>query len=191
MGFWDYILMMFLGMAFYKLGFFNCNFSTKNISYLLLFSYFFGFILRIRFTNSIYYNQKEFEAFFETYTIPTGAYFDIQRALMTVGHLCLLMLIYLSGNFNWLVKVISKVGQMALTIYFLESIICGLFFYGFGFGMFAKLQIYQNYLFCIPVWLFCIIFSNVWLHYFIFGPFEWLWRSLTYWKKQEMVRKKP
>ncbi|MBL0274432.1 MAG: DUF418 domain-containing protein [Chitinophagaceae bacterium] len=27
------------------------------------------------------------------------------------------------------------------------------------------------------------IYSNIWLHYFRFGPLEWAWRSLTYWKK--------
>jgi uncharacterized protein len=31
-----------------------------------------------------------------------------------------------------------------------------------------------------------LIFSSIWLSYFRFGPFEWLWRSLTYWKKQPM-----
>jgi uncharacterized protein len=28
-----------------------------------------------------------------------------------------------------------------------------------------------------------IIFSNIWLKHFRFGPFEWLWRSLTYKKR--------
>jgi uncharacterized protein len=32
-----------------------------------------------------------------------------------------------------------------------------------------------------------MIFSVIWLQYFRFGPFEWLWRSLTYWKKQPML----
>jgi len=26
--------------------------------------------------------------------------------------------------------------------------------------------------------------SVAWLRYFRFGPLEWLWRSLTYWKLQ-------
>jgi uncharacterized protein len=26
------------------------------------------------------------------------------------------------------------------------------------------------------------------MHYFLFGPFEWLWRSLTYWKVQPMKK---
>ncbi len=187
--FWDYISMMFLGMAFYKFGFFTGQFSRKNIVYLLIFSYTLGLILRIRYANSMYYNVKGFESFLETYTIPTGAFRDIQRGLMTVGHLCLLMLFFHSGKLKWLIKIVSNAGKMALSIYFLESTICGLYFYGFGLGMFAKLQIYQNYLFCGVVWLICLIFSNIWLHFFKFGPFEWVWRSLTYWEKQDFLRK--
>jgi uncharacterized protein len=30
--------------------------------------------------------------------------------------------------------------------------------------------------------------SPLWLRYYRFGPLEWLWRSLTYWKKQPMRR---
>jgi len=31
-------------------------------------------------------------------------------------------------------------------------------------------------------------YSPLWLKYFLFGPFEWLWRSLTYWSPQPMRR---
>ena len=31
-----------------------------------------------------------------------------------------------------------------------------------------------------------VVFSTWWLKRFRFGPFEWLWRSLTYWKLQPM-----
>jgi uncharacterized protein len=31
-----------------------------------------------------------------------------------------------------------------------------------------------------------LIVSPIWLTYFRFGPFEWLWRSLTYWRLQPM-----
>ena len=186
--FWDFILMMFIGMGFFKLGVFTNKLTTRQYGFMALGGYFLGLFMRIRYVNSFYYDQKGFENFFETYTIPTGAYHDIQRLLMTVGHIGLLMLVYRSGAFNWLVKILSKAGQMALSNYLLQSILCGLFFYGFGFGMFAKLQIHQNYLFVMCIWIICLIFSNIWLNYFKFGPAEWLWRSLTYWKKQEMKR---
>ena len=188
MVFWDEILMMFIGMGFFKLGVFTNKLSTRNYAFMALFGYGIGLFMRIRFVNSYYFDMKGLENFFETYTIPTGAFSDIQRVIMTIGHIGFLMLLFRSGFFNWLVKPLSKVGQMALSNYLLQSLLCGLFFYGFGFGMFAKLQIHQNYLFCGAIWLICLIFSNIWLHFFQFGPAEWLWRSLTYWRKQEMKK---
>jgi uncharacterized protein len=63
-----------------------------------------------------------------------------------------------------------------------------MFFYGYGLGYYNKLQYHQLYYVVGCVWLFQIIFSAVWLKYFQFGPFEWTWRSLTYWKKQPMKK---
>lgn len=36
----------------------------------------------------------------------------------------------------------------------------------------------------LGVWAFEPAYSEAWLRYFRFSPFEWLWRSLTYWKLQ-------
>jgi uncharacterized protein len=38
------------------------------------------------------------------------------------------------------------------------------------------------------IWLIQLVVSSVWLKTFRFGPLEWLWRSLTYWKRQPMRR---
>jgi uncharacterized protein len=83
-------------------------------------------------------------------------------------------------------KALANVGQMAFSNYLLQSIICTLFFYGYGFGYYNKLKFHQLYYVVGSVWLFQLIASSIWLRYFRFGPFEWLWRSLTYWKKQPM-----
>ena len=78
---------------------------------------------------------------------------------------------------------------MAFTNYLMQSIFCATIFYGFGFGLYGKLERYEQYYVVGAIWLFQIIFSNIWLQYYRFGPFEWVWRSLTYWKKQPMKRK--
>ena len=36
------------------------------------------------------------------------------------------------------------------------------------------------------VWALELTLSPVWLTYFRYGPAEWLWRTLTYWKFQPM-----
>jgi len=41
------------------------------------------------------------------------------------------------------------------------------------------------------VWLFLLIASPIWLRHFRFGPMEWVWRSLTYWRKQPMKITEP
>jgi len=75
---------------------------------------------------------------------------------------------------------------MAFTNYLSQSIITSTIFYGFG--VYASLQRYQLYYIVIAIWIFQLVFSQIWLRYYQFGPFEWLWRSLTYWKKQPMKK---
>ena len=80
--------------------------------------------------------------------------------------------------------MMRPVGQMAFTNYLMQSLLVGLFFYGIGFGMFGKLQRFEIYYVVAATWILQIIWSHIWLKYFRFGPLEWCWRSLTYWKLQ-------
>jgi uncharacterized protein len=76
---------------------------------------------------------------------------------------------------------------MAFTNYLSQSIITSTIFYGFV--LFGKFQRYEIYYVLGAIWLFQIITSHIWLRYFKFGPFEWIWRSLTYLQLQPMKRK--
>ena len=71
----------------------------------------------------------------------------------------------------------------------MQSIIGTLIFTGIGFGLFGQLERHQLYIMVLAIWIFQIIFSIIWLKYFRFGPFEWAWRSLTYWKRQPFLKK--
>jgi len=96
------------------------------------------------------------------------------------------MLICKKGLAKDLTTRLAAVGQMALTNYVMHSIICAFIFYGFGFGLFGRLQRFELYYVVFGIWLFQLVVSPVWLRNFRFGPLEWLWRSLTYWKPQPM-----
>jgi uncharacterized protein len=89
-----------------------------------------------------------------------------------------------SGWCKWFFALLRPVGQMAFTNYLTQSIMCGLFFLGIGFNCFGQLEYHQLFYVVGAVWVIQIIWSHIWLRYFRFGPLEWLWRSLTYWKKQ-------
>jgi uncharacterized protein len=96
------------------------------------------------------------------------------------------MLICKSGVLGWLTRRLSAVGRMALSNYLLHSIICTTVFYGYGFGLFAKLDRGVLPLFVIAIWVVQLAISPWWLRRYRFGPAEWLWRSLTYRQRQPL-----
>jgi uncharacterized protein len=38
----------------------------------------------------------------------------------------------------------------------------------------------------VAIWTVQLFISPLWLRYFAFGPLEWLWRSLTYWRRMPL-----
>jgi uncharacterized protein len=100
--------------------------------------------------------------------------------------MCAILLICKAGLFAGLQRRLAAVGQMALSNYIAHSFIYGFVFYGYGFNLFDRLQRYQLYYVVLGMWIFSLIVSPIWLEHFRFGPLEWCWRSLTYWKRQPM-----
>jgi uncharacterized protein len=85
-------------------------------------------------------------------------------------------------------SVFAPVGRMALTNYLLQSLFGVFIFYGAGLGLGQKMGPVYFIPIAIGFYLLQVFFSNIWLKYFQFGPLEWIWRSLTYGKKQPMKK---
>jgi uncharacterized protein len=117
-------------------------------------------------------------------------YYQFGRLLRTLGIFGLVMVLYKSGWFHWLFSMLRPVGQMALTNYLMQSLICGLLFNGFAFGLYGSLQRYQEYEVVAGIWVFQIIYNNIWMRYLSYGPAEWIWRCLTYWKRLPFAKRK-
>jgi uncharacterized protein len=79
-----------------------------------------------------------------------------------------------------LLAFLAPVGRMALTNYLLQTVICVLIFYGYGFGQFGRVGATKATLLALVIFLFQILLSALWLKYFSYGPMEWIWRQLTY-----------
>lgn len=75
---------------------------------------------------------------------------------------------------------IAAAGRMALTNYLAQSLVFALLFYGFGFGLFGRLDPATAAAIGFVFYAGQIWFSVWWLGRYRFGPFEWLWRSMTY-----------
>jgi len=187
-GVWDMLAMMLLGMAMFLWGFFSNKLRTSTYAMWMLIGYGVGIpIAWMLFDKGwMSYGVLGPGGFADAWRSSPRVFEELRRIPLTIGHASLIMLIFRSGVLKWLMKALSNVGQMAFSNYLMQSIICTFFFFGYGFGYYNKLRFHQLYYVVGAVWVFQLIFSSIWLRYFRFGPFEWLWRSLTYWKKQPM-----
>ena len=187
-GLWDLLCMMFIGMGLFKIGFFSNKLSTSTYLMGLLLGYGIGILLGWAMFFKGELAATNIGAYVDQYRMPHWFLNDFRRLFLCIGHASLVLLVFRSGLVSWLMKGLANVGQMAFTNYLMQSIICTLIFYGYGFSVYNKLAFHQLYYVVGAVWIFQLIFSTIWLRYFRFGPFEWLWRSLTYWKKQPMKK---
>ena len=188
-GVWEISAMVFLGMALFSIGFFTARF--KMTSYLLVGLLFtlVGFALawwRIKANGAriIDYND-----YIDHHPLPYNIFFPFERGLMALGYASIVMAFLGSSLLQWKWKLFAVVGQMALTNYILQTIICTLFFYGYGFGNFGHLNQWQLLFFVAEVVLVQVVFSVFWLRYYYMGPLEWLLRCLVY--RKRLPNRKP
>ena len=182
---WDILIFMFLGMAFYKSGIITGNVSSKVYWILTCLGVILGGYLSwlyIAQHSNYQYNQ------FSIYKNTSFGFYEIARTFRSIGVLGIIMLIYKSGRFKWFFSLMKPVGQMAFTNYLTQSFICNFIFLGAGLGLIGSFDRKEIYFIAIGVWVIQIIWSHIWLRYYRYGPLEWCWRSLTYWKKQPMSK---
>lgn len=87
-------------------------------------------------------------------------------------------------------EVITPYGRMGLTNYEMQGIIGAILFSAWGFGaIFGKLGATELFVLGIVIYVLQVIFSKYWMKHFLYGPFEWVWRSGTYLKWQPFKRK--
>ncbi len=83
----------------------------------------------------------------------------------------------------------AAAGRMALTNYLMCSFIGVFLYFGPpGLGKIAAVSYDEMAKTVLIVWVGMLIWSPLWLAIFRFGPFEWLWRSLSYWRPQPLIK---
>ncbi len=89
-----------------------------------------------------------------------------------------------------LLKPFTYVGRLSLSNYLLQSVICFFLFYSVGLGYYGEVSPLWSLILVLIIYSFQVIGSRMWIRSFRYGPFEWLWRSLTYMRPQPMRRTK-
>lgn len=99
------------------------------------------------------------------------------RPLMVVATASLIILATRKGGA--LVDRIAAAGRAAFTNYLGTSLVMTTLFYGYGGGLFGTLGRAELWLVVLAMWALILLWSKPWLDRFLYGPLEWLWRSLA------------
>ena len=107
---------------------------------------------------------------------------DMSNAAMTIIYIVLFAMWFKKSKGEKLLLKFAPYGRMALTNYVLQSIIFTFVFFGWGFGLIGELRQVYTFLLALLFIALQMLVSKWWMQYFKYGPLEWLWRSLTFFK---------
>lgn len=117
-----------------------------------------------------------------TYSMYHGRLYNhIATPIMVLSY-ALLLVHFVNTSRARFIPWLANYGRMAFSNYLCQSLICTTLFYGYGLGWFARFDRWQLMLIVAVILLVQILFSNVWLHFFRYGPLEWIWRLCTFFR---------
>ena len=114
----------------------------------------------------------------------------VLRLPMILGYAAVLVAMTPVWAATGLGRRLSAAGRMAFTNYVGASAVMAVIFQGWGLGLFGHFMRPGMELFVLLGWALMLIFSPWWLARFRYGPLEWLWRCLTYWRLFPLRRQK-
>lgn len=173
---------MLIGMGLMKLGVFSAERSNRFYLAMVALGYGLGLPLMAFDAQELIRHKFSF-----VYGLHGGFLYNLFGSLVVaMGHVGLVMLIVKAGAIPWLTRRLAAVGRMALSNYLTHSIVCTTLFYGYGFALYGTMNRTALFGVVVVIWSVQLIVSPIWLTHFRFGPAEWVWRSLTYWRFQPM-----
>jgi uncharacterized protein len=130
------------------------------------------------------------EARFEVMHMMTrGAFMNSAVSIfVSIGYAGALVLLVRAGA-RFLTEPLAAVGRMAFTNYLMQSLIMTTIFYGGrGFGLWGEVDRPTLWAIVLAVWALELIWSPLWLQHFQMGPFEWIWRRLSYARPVQLAK---
>ncbi len=179
-GIWDFGSMIFFGMALFRFGFFRRSFARNRLLAIGIGALAFGLLLGWYRLHFHHIAVLAYTKFVSKQLIPYDLFFPFERAFTAIGYASLILYLVQLSAFSFIKNACADAGRMALTNYLIQSIVCSLFFTGFGMGYFGRLTQYQLYFVALEIIIVQVVFSVLWLKSYHYGPAEWLLRRLMY-----------
>jgi uncharacterized protein len=176
---------MLFGIALMKSGLFTGGWDHARVRRLMLVCYAISLPVMAALTAWQYasgFNPIVLMGVFLSWSIPF-------RVVMTVAHAALIVLLVTRFANSAVIARVAAAGRMAFTNYLMTSIVMTTIFYGYGLGLTGRLERAELFLLVLAMWGLMLAWSKPWLDRFQYGPFEWLWRSLSRLKLQPMRKR--
>ena len=175
---------MMIGMALYKTGFFTLGWSLSRYVVIGAVAFAIGWI------GSDYATNNMLAVNFDPLNVLNAHIAQYWGSLpQAFGYAALVMALCKLPALSLLRFPFAAAGRMALTNYLMCSLFGAILYYGPpGLSLIGTQSYPEMAMMVVSIWLVMLMASPIWLAFFRYGPFEWLWRSLTYWKLQPMTK---
>jgi uncharacterized protein len=175
---------MLLGMGLFKSGFLTGALSRATYLKTALIGY--GVAAPIVLTGVAMVESEGF-------TVPSVMRWIYQPYALEVffgalANASIVLLVVKSNWFEGVTAAVAKVGRTAFSNYILTSFLCQFLFAWGPWKLYGALEYYQQIYVILGVWVINLVASALWLRAFTYGPLEWIWRSLVYWRRQPIRR---
>ncbi|MDE0892740.1 MAG: DUF418 domain-containing protein, partial [Planctomycetota bacterium] len=174
---WRVLSMLFLGAALFKLGFFEERRATWHKRAALL-----GLTLGLGIEA-----LTTWAAWEELPGITSrllASLHELSSLGLALGYMGGIALLVHSNTLSWLTRGVSAVGRASLSNYILQSVVANLLFTFIGLAWFGERTRWELVGIVCVTYTAQIVISVIWLRFFRMGPLEWIWRSLTYLRRQ-------
>jgi uncharacterized protein len=171
-----------LGLYTGRIGFFTKLNENKKLIKKVLIGASILFVVSLVLTGLIFMQLGENVAFDNWMAMAGLTTYDLNNIAMTFILIILFVMLYkkVKGQ-KWLAKF-APYGRMALTNYVFQTLFGTFLFFGWGLGYLVELRNGYTFLIAILVIIAQMLMSKWWLTKFQYGPLEWLWRSITFFK---------
>lgn len=172
----NFITSLFLILPYMLFGAAACKWKLiergKQLKGLWLFLAIFGIGVGLFIKSTPYISEKTF--LLDYIKIYIGG------PILSIGYIAVIVLLCNVSLMIKLLKPIANAGRMALTLYIMQSIICTIIFYNFGFGLYGKVDVPTATYMAIGIFILQVLFAELWFMKFKQGPLEFMTKKLIY-----------
>ena len=114
---------------------------------------------------------------------------DILNVCLAVIYVIGFVLLFKDEKWKNRLMYFNDAGRMGLTTYLTQTVFGLLIYSTIGLGLLSELGAALSFVIAIVLYIFQLWYSKLWLKHFNYGPVEWIWRCLTNFKFEPLLKK--